>query len=270
MIRPTSAIVVGLSLQLIVVCGCASSAPTTTAPRIDTSKLVDLSYPYGPDTIYWPTAQQFKMQRVAFGRTLAGYFYYANNIATAEHGGTHMDAPLHFAESKRTADKVPLSNCVGPLVVIDVTEQAARDADYRVTVDDVRKAERLDGKIERGSIVLMRSGWGLRWPDKKRYLGTDAPGDVDHLHFPGFSKEAAEFLVRDRNVAAIAVDTASIDYGQSKDFIVHQTVGGADKPAFENVANVQLLPARGATFIALPMKIQDGSGGPTRIITVLP
>src|SRR5262249_29521287 len=121
-----------------------------------------------------------------------------------------------------------------------------------------------------GSIVVMYSGWGKFWPDKKRYLGTDVPGDVANLHFPGFSKEAAELLVRDRDVAAIAVDTPSIDYGQSKDFIVHQIVCGADKPGFENVANVDRLPAIGATFIALPMKIEGGSGGPTRIVALLP
>jgi kynurenine formamidase len=153
---------------------------------------------------------------------------------------------------------------------MDVTRAAARDADYRVSLDDVRDWERRHGRIPDRAIVVMNSGWGKRWPDKKRYLGTNVAGDVANLHFPGFSKDAAEFLVRERNIAALAVDTPSIDHGQSKDFLVHQIVNGANKPAFENVANVDRLPPRGATLIALPMKIEGGSGSPTRIIAVVP
>jgi kynurenine formamidase len=250
---------------------CTSNRKSAATDRlIDPDKLIDLSYSYGPDTIYWPTAEPFRLQRVAYGRTPAGYFYFANNISTAEHGGTHMDAPLHFSEGKRTTERVPLSNCIGPAAVIDVQRQASADPDYRVTVADIRNYESRHGRIPAGAIVVMNSGWGRFWPDKKRYLGTDMPGDVPNLHFPGFSKEAAEFLVQQRDIAALAVDTASIDYGQSKDFIVHQVVNGADKPAFENVANIDRLPPAGATIIALPMKIAGGSGGPTRIVAVLP
>jgi kynurenine formamidase len=248
--------------------GCAVRGRET--PRIDPQRVIDLSYSFGPDTIYWPTAQPFRMQRVAWGRTPGGYFYYANNIAMAEHGGTHLDAPLHFAEGKLTTDRVPLSSCIGPACVIDVSQQAARDADYRMTVDDIRNWESKHGRLPRGAIVVMQSGWGRHWPDKKKYLGTDAPGDVQNLHFPGFSKEAAEFLVRERDVAAVATDTASIDHGPSKDFIAHQVIGGANKPAFENVANVDRLPPIGATIIALPLKIEGGSGGPARIVALLP
>lgn len=253
-------LLVGLGL------GCAQQQHCV----IDPSRLVDLSYSFGPDTIYWPTAQPFKLQRVAWGRTPGGYFYYANNISMAEHGGTHMDAPLHFAEGKITADQVPLSSCIGPACVIDITEQASHDPDYRMTLDDVRRWETRHGRLPRGAIVILYSGWGTFWPDKQKYLGTDAPGDVTNLHFPGFSKEVAEFLVNQREISAVAIDTPSIDNGQSKDFIVHQIINGANKPGFENVANVDKLPATGATFIALPLKIENGSGGPARIIAVLP
>jgi kynurenine formamidase len=250
---------------------CARQPERSPRARLlDPDKVIDLSYSFGPETIYWPTAEPFRLQRVAYGRTPAGYFYFANNISTAEHGGTHMDAPLHFSEGKLTTERVPLTNCIGPAAVIDVRRQAAADPDYRVTVEDVAAYETRHGRIPAGAIVIMHSGWGRFWPDKMRYLGTDKPGDVANLHFPGFSKEAAEFLVRQRDIAALAVDTASIDYGQSKDFIVHQVVHGADKPAFENVANVDRLPPAGATIIALPMKIEGGSGGPTRIVAVLP
>ena len=257
-----------LLMPFVMLGGCA--APSRSAPAIDPRHVVDLSYSFGPDTVYWPTAQPFRMQRVAWGRTPGGYFYYANNISMAEHGGTHLDAPLHFAEGKKTSDQVPLSSCIGPACVIDVSRQAARDPDYRMTVDDIREWESRHGRLPRGAIVILYSGWGQRWPDKKRYLGTDQPGDVQNLHFPGFSREAAEFLVNERDVAAVATDTASIDHGPSEDFIAHQIIGGANKPAFENVANVEKLPPRGATFVALPLKIEGGSGGPARIIAVLP
>ena len=256
-----------LLFAVISLIGCRSTQP---AAKIDPARLIDLSHPFGPSTIYWPTAEPFKLQRVAYGRTPAGYWYVANNISMAEHGGTHMDAPIHFAEGRITADEVPLRNCIAPAVVIDVRDAAANDRDYRLTVDDLRAWERKHGRITPGAIVIMNSGWSKRWPDKLTYLGTEKPMDVANLHFPGFSKEAAEFLLTQRDIAALAVDTASIDYGQSKDFIVHQVLMRRNKPAFENVANVDKLPPNGATFIALPLKIEQGSGSPTRIVAILP
>ena len=252
------------------IAGCAGN-PRGGGPALafDPAKVIDLSYSFGPDTIYWPTAKPFELRRVAYGRTPGGYFYAANNISMAEHGGTHMDAPIHFAEGRRTSDQVPLANCIGPAVVIDVSAKAARDADYRISAEDVRAWEQRHGRIPAGAVVVMHSGWGRRWPDRKKYLGTDKP-PVPDLHFPGFGRDAAELLVNERDVAALAVDTASIDYGQSSDFIVHQILNGANKPAFENVANVDRLPPTGATFVALPLKIEGGSGGPARIIAILP
>jgi kynurenine formamidase len=259
---------------LVLVAGCAANPHeivlTEAPPRLDPKKIVDLSYPFGPETIYWPTAEPFKLQRVAYGRTPRGYWYAANNISMAEHGGTHMDAPIHFAEGHRPSAEVPLANCIGPAVVIDVSEAAAQDVDYRMTVGDVEAFEKQHDRIPPGAVVLLHSGWGKRWPDRKRFLGTDAPMDVKNLHFPGYSREAAELLVRERNVAALATDTASIDYGQSEDFIVHQILNGADKPGFENVANTDRLPPTGAWFMAFPLKIENGSGRPARIVAVLP
>jgi kynurenine formamidase len=181
-----------------------------------------------------------------------------------------MDAPIHFGEGKRTCEQVPLSSCIGPAVVVDVRRQATADRDYRLQVADLLAWESSNGTIPDGAIVILFSGWGQYWGSKKQYLGTDKQFDLANLHFPGFSKEAAEFLVEQRHVAAIAVDTASMDHGPSQDFIVHQIINGANKPGFENLANVEQLPASGATIIALPMKISGGSGGPTRIIALLP
>ncbi len=241
------------------------------AASIDESKVLDLTYSFDEHTIVWPTFKPFQLEVVAAAKLEAGgYRYSANNMCLAEHGGTHMDAPIHFAEGKRAADEVPVQQLMGPAVVVNVVDQAQQDADYRLTVADLQAWEKKNGRIPKGALVLMLSGWGSRWPDKKRYLGTDRPGDVDNLHFPGFSKEAAEFLVSQREIDAIGVDTPSMDYGQSKDFIVHQIINGANKPGLENIANLEKVPAKGATIIALPMKIAKGSGGPARIIAILP
>jgi kynurenine formamidase len=247
-----------------------SVASPAAAHEIDERKVVDLTYAFGPETVYWPTAKGFELEIVAQGPTDKGYFYAANNFCTAEHGGTHMDAPIHFAEGQPAADQVPATAGIGPLAKVDVSAAAAANPDYRLTVDDLRKWEKKHGRIARGAIVVMFSGWGKRWPDRLRYLGTAVDGDVANLHFPGFSKEAAEFLVKEREIDAIGVDTPSIDYGQSKDFIVHQVINGAGKPGFENLANLDGVPETGATLVALPMKIEGGSGGPLRAIAILP
>lgn len=254
---------------LLAVAVLVLAARPAPALDIDPAKVVDLTYGFGPETVYWPTARRFALEVEAKGES-GGHWYEANNFCAAEHGGTHMDAPSHFARDGLSTERVPVTAGIGPLVRVDVSAQAARDPDYRLTVDDLRAWETAHGPIPRGAIVAMYSNWGARWPDAKRYLGTDVAGDTAHLHFPGFSKEAAEFLVRERTINAIAVDTPSIDHGPSQDFLVHQIINGANKPGFENLANLDRVPASGATLIALPIKIEGGSGGPTRVIALLP
>lgn len=256
-------------LALIALFACTS----TTPPLIDTrrAEIVDLTWPFDERTLYWPTSPSaFEHKELAYGPTPGGWFYSSYSVCTPEHGGTHLDAPIHFAAGKRTADEIPLQQLIAPAVVIDVADQAAASSDYRLTANDVRAWEARHGAIEAGTIVLLRTGWGKRWPDRKQYFGDDTPGATDNLHFPSYGEDAARLLVSERRVAAIGVDTASIDYGQSKDFIVHQIANGADVPGFENVANLDRVPARGAWVIALPMKIAKGSGGPLRIVALVP
>lgn len=255
-------------LALLALCAC-----TTTTRSIDlaSAELVDLTWPFDEKTLYWPTSPStFEIKELAYGRTPGGYFYSSYAICTPEHGGTHLDAPIHFAEGRRTADQIPLRQLIAPAIVIDATTKTSSNADYRLTANDVRAWEQNHGAIEPGTIVLLRTGWGKRWPDRKAYFGDDTPGSVENLHFPSYGEDAARFLVTERRVAALGVDTPSIDYGQSKDFIVHQVANGADLPGFENVANMEQLPARGFWVIALPMKIGKGSGGPLRIVAALP
>lgn len=241
------------------------------APDLATAKVVDLTHPFDARTIYWPTSPSgFELKSLAYGPTPGGWFYSSNTFCTPEHGGTHLDAPIHFARDGATADRLDVRRLIAPAAVIDVRAKTAKDPDYRLTVEDVRDWERRHGPIPAGAIVLLETGWSARWPDRKAYLGDDTPGDASKLHFPSYGKEAAELLVRERRVGALGVDTASIDYGASKDFIVHQIANGAGVPGFENVAHLDALPETGAWVVALPMKIAGGSGGPLRIVALLP
>jgi len=248
----------------------STSANKHPSPNLATAKIIDLSHPFDEKTIYWPTSpSSFKLEKLAYGDTPGGYFYSSFAFCTPEHGGTHLDAPIHFSKTGRTVDQVPVRQLIASAVVIDISKKAEADADYRLTAEDVRVFEKAHGPIAVGTIVLLRTGWGKRWPDRKRYLGDDTPGDASHLHFPSYGREAAELLVRERKVGALGLDTASIDYGPSTDFIVHQIALGAQVPGLENLANLDQVPEMGAWIIALPMKIAGGSGGPLRIVAVV-
>jgi kynurenine formamidase len=237
---------------------------------LDKSKLVDLTHSFDESTIYWPNAKPFHWEKEQWGKTETGRWYAAARYAASEHGGTHLDSPIHFAEGKATVDEIPLTQLVGVAVVVDVTKQCERDPDYQVSAADIQDWERSHGRIPAGSVVIFRTGWSKFWPDKKRYLGSDVPQDTAHLHFPGLARNAAEYLAKHAHIGGIGIDTASIDPGTSRDFIAHQILSRANFFGLENLANLERLPAKGAWIIALPMKIRGGSGAPTRVIAVLP
>src|SRR5512139_342621 len=143
----------------------ACSRPTSNAPAtFPDGTIVDLSHAYDDSTVFWPTAEPFRLEKVSDGMTPGGYYYAANNFATSEHGGTHIDAPIHFAQGHQTVDRIPLDRLMGTAAVIDVTERAA-NADYLVTIEDIRQSEQRDGAIPAGAIVLIRTGYSSRWPD---------------------------------------------------------------------------------------------------------
>lgn len=256
-----------LLLALLLACGSMDCAALDLARF----RLVDLSYPFDEHTLYWPTEPTtFRLEQRAFGQTEAGYFYSANAFCTPEHGGTHLDAPLHFAEHGQANAEIPLERLLAAAVVIDVTAAASRDRDYRLSVEDVLAFEQQNGRIEAGTTVLLRTGWSRYWPRRKEYFGDDTPGDVSKLSFPSYGEDAARLLVEERSVAALGVDTASIDYGRSSTFGVHRIAAARNVIGLENLANLEQLPARGATVIALPMKIAKGSGGPLRAVALVP
>jgi kynurenine formamidase len=234
--------------------------------------IVDLTHPFDEHTIYWPTEPGFALTAKHAEVTEKGYFYASNAICTPEHGGTHIDAPLHFWKDGAAVDAIPLERLIGPAVLIDVTKKVAGDRDYRVGVEDFRAWEVINGPIPAGAIVLIRTGFGAKWPERVAYLGTDerGPAAVPKLHFPGLHVAAAEWLADERKIGAVGLDTASIDHGPSSMFETHVALFRRGVPAFENVANLEQLPAKGFTVVALPMKIRGGSGGPLRIVAILP
>jgi kynurenine formamidase len=264
-----------LALGLAVAAGACSPAaqpePSSAAAFPD-GELVDLSHTFDETTVFWPTSETFRLETVSDGMTDAGYYYAANNFFTAEHGGTHIDSPIHFAQGRQTVDQIPLERLVGTAVVIDVTGQAGRDADYQVTAGDIQRAEAQDGPIPPDAILLIRTGYSQRWPEAERYLGTAerGPDAVSQLHFPGLHPDAARWLVENRPFRAIGIDTASIDYGQSTQYESHRVLFERDIPAFENLTALERLPRRGAFIVALPMKIGGGSGAPLRAIAIVP
>ena len=247
--------------------GCAQQPQS-----FQSGEWIDLTHDFSDETIYWVTAEPFKRTTVAEGMTDKGYYYSAYNYSAAEHGGTHIDAPVHFAQAKKSVDQIELTQLIAPAVKIDVSEKAAANRDYLITADDVKNWEVTNGKIPEWSIVLFQTGFGSKWPNAKEYLGTDqkGPDAVKDLHFPGLDPEAAKWLVENRKIKAVGLDTASIDYGQSTTFGSHVALMTNNVPAFENVANLDKLPATGFQVIALPMKIKGGSGAPLRIVAFRP
>lgn len=270
-------------LASLLACGCGSPPAAPHAPAVapgataapapfPSGALVDLSHAYDATTVFWPTADTYRLDKVADGMTPGGYYYAANNFFSSEHGGTHLDAPVHFAKGAQTVEQVPLERLFGEAYVIDVVAQATANADHQVSVEDIAAAERAQGPIPANAIVLLRTGFSTRWPDAARYLGTAERGEAAaaKLHFPGLHPDAARWLVANRTFKAIGIDTASIDHGPSSLFESHRVLYERNIPAFENLTALERLPVTGAHLVALPMKIGGGSGAPLRAVAILP
>ena len=251
---------------------CLPLRVTAAAAGEPDGRIVDLTYAFDSETIFWPTEEGFVLEKGTEGVGEGGYYYAAHRFRTAEHGGTHIDAPIHFHADRPTVDQIPLDRLVGPAVLVDVSDRCGEDPDHRVSVADFEAWESRHGLIPTASIVLIRTGFGRFWPDRKAYLGTDerGPAAVEKLHFPGLHPDAARWLIGERQIRAVGLDTASIDHGPSKQFETHRVLFEASVPVFENLAGLDELPPAGFTVVALPIKIRGGSGGPLRAIAILP
>ena len=234
-------------------------------------RVIDLTHSFGDRTIYWPTEDGFQLLRGKAGVTEKGYYYSANRFSAAEHGGTHLDAPIHFFKDRQTVDQIPLERLIGEAAVVDVTKPCSKQPDYQISLKDLRNWEEKHGRQLVDVILLLRTGYSKHWPDRERYLGTKAMGPeaVKLLHFPGLDPIAAQWLVDHRAIKAVGIDTASIDYGQSRLFGSHVHLCRHNVPVFENVANLGKLPSSGSTVVALPMKIAGGTGAPLRMIGIV-
>ncbi len=258
----TRCFVGGLCLLLI--------ALSAQGDRALAQRFIDLTYAFDETTLVWPNNAPFHRDETVRGGTKTEAWYATGKIALSEHAGTHMDAPVHFAQGQPGVDQIPIEHLIGPVIVIDVRSAVETDRDYRLSVEEIRLWESRYGSIPSGAIVLMLTGWGRYWTDPQRYFGTATPDLPTTLHFPGFSSEAAEFLVTERHIHGVGIDTPSIDHGPSQEFPVHRIVNGAGLYGLENVARLEEVPPRGGSLIALPMKIAGGTGAPVRIIAILP
>ncbi len=232
------------------------------------AKLIDLTYPLSPDSLYWPTGSRFEHQQLNWGMSEGGYWYASAAFSSPEHLGTHLDAPIHFGENGWTNADIPIERLFAHGVVIDITSKSNASADATLSVDDIEAWEDRNDTLQEGSIAIIRTGWASQWPDWETYYGSSTPTDVATLHFPGISPEAAQALVN-RGIFGVGIDTASIDPGNSSRFEAHQILAAANVFNLENLTNVDGLPEAGFDIIALPMKIKGGTGGPARVVAIV-
>jgi kynurenine formamidase len=227
------------------------------------TRVLDLSYAINDKLVPWPGDKRWFEAQVNASVEKQGYF--TRSFWMLEHYGTHLDAPAHFPPGKLTVDQIPTKQLFGPAVVLDVRAESGANADYQLPAARVEEWEKKHGRIPEGAIVLLRTGWASRWPDVQRYRNQDAQG---HMHFPGFSVEAAKLLIG-RKVSGLGCDTLSIDYGASEDFVIHHLALGAGLYHLENLSDLSELPEAGAFLIVAPIKLEGGSGGPVRVFAIL-
>lgn len=251
----------------IVFIGCQAEPENDVMPFAN-GRWIDLTHEYSSETLYWPTSPLFTLDTVFVGQTDGGWYYEAYSVTTAEHGGTHLDSPIHFAENRMATHELTLDQLTGEAAVIDVSDVALTQRYYQISVQDITDWETANQTTVDDKIVLIHTGSSSLWPNAEAYLGTSLRGQegVAALNFPGIHPDTAQWLVDNRSIKAIGLDTPSLDYGKTTDFMTHRILFDKNIPGFENLTGLDQLPSLGAYVVALPMKIKDGSGAPLRII----
>ncbi len=244
--------------------GMAASALPATIPIVSAdqpSSYQDLTHTLSETFPTFSGQPQFSREQV-FNFAENGFNLY--QLTLSEHVGTHMDAPIHFSEAANTVDQIPVEDLVTPLCVIDIAAKAEENADAQVVPEDIQQWISSNGEIPDKACVAMHSGW-------EKHLGTDKFRNADEegvMHFPGFHVEAVNMLLENTSAIGLAVDTLSLDYGQSADFATHYAWLPQQRWGLENVASLGNLPASGATMIVGAPKFLGGTGGQCRVFAV--
>ncbi|XP_042142137.1 isatin hydrolase [Ixodes scapularis] len=228
-------------------------------------EMVDLSYEFTNETIYWADDGAFYLNSTIFSEAENSWFV-ADVIRAPTHGGTHLDAPIHFHKGGWAVSEIPLQRLLfRPIALVDVRDKTALNSTYSLSVEDIRSWEEQHGRLPEGCLLFARTGWSKLWPNRTAYMGIDSNGT---RHFPSFSNDLAKFLVKERDVYGVGLDAASVDfYGQTQ---THRILGAKNIYNLENLADLQRLPEKGAHAIVLPMKIGGASGAPVRVVAILP
>ena len=224
---------------------------------------VDLTHVLKEGIPIYPGAEPFRIMLIADFQQ----GYYMNKVSMGEHCGTHVDAPVHFVQGGKSVDELPLDQLVGPLVVLNVEKAAAADPDLEITPQHIREWEKTYDQIPAKAFVVARTGWWQKWAVTKDYVNL---GNDKVAHFPGFSADAARYLIEERKIAGLGIDTLSTDPGNSKEFPAHRIVLKAGAVNIENLANLDQVPTHGATLIVAPLRIAKGSGAPARVFALVP
>lgn len=230
---------------------------------IENMRVVDLSQSLDASTVMWPGAPAPTAETLL---TVAHDGFYNRRVSFMEHSGTHFDAPCHMVDGTQSVDQIPAARLVRPVAVIDISAAAAGDPDATLSLEQVHAFETRHGRIPDGAAVFLRTGWEEFNTDPARYAGAPGP-----LRFPGFGAEAARFLVTERHVVGLGIDTLGIDPGVATDFVVHRQIS---HPVgvwhLEGLTNLSQLPPLGAWVIVGVLKLVDGSGSPARVIALVP
>lgn len=226
-------------------------------------RVVDLTQPLDAATVMWPGAPAPAAEVVL---TVAHDGFYNRRVQFMEHSGTHFDAPCHMVEGTETVDQIGADRLVRPLAVIDIAAEIDGDPDALLSLDQVAAFEAAHGRIPDGAAVFLRTGWEEFNTDPARYA--NAPGP---LRFPGFGSEAADFLVTERHVAGLGIDTLGIDSGAATDFPVHRRISHPRGVwHVEGLTNLAGLPPLGAWVVVGVLKLVMGSGSPSRVLALVP
>lgn len=236
--------------------------------------LIDLTYPLDSNTLHWLTARPFEMKLKHNGTVNSAvssdtFWYQSEDIELSTHTGTHLDAPCHFSKGKWCVSDIPLEHLLNrPVAMVDVAKECIMNRTYQVSIEDIEKNEKSQGRIADGSVVFFKTGWSRFWPIKEEYFGTET-NDPSQARFPGLSPTAAAWLAQNRAIVGVAIEGPSVDAARSQSFGTHVNLFEKNIYAIENVPNLHRMPPRGATVTIIPLRLEKASGSPVRVIANL-